>query len=53
MGFSHPKKQNLTLLPWFIVCMDLVGSFTIRIRAKTHSLLALTIIDPEIDHRTD
>jgi hypothetical protein len=32
-----------------MVCVDLVGPlpFTIRTPAKTHSLLALTIIDPE------
>jgi hypothetical protein len=29
-----------------MVCLDLVGSFTIRTQAKTHSLLALTMIDP-------
>jgi hypothetical protein len=32
--------------PWIMVCVDLVGQFTIRTPAKTHSLLALTIIDP-------
>jgi hypothetical protein len=31
-----------------MVCVDLVGPFTIRTPAKTHSLLALTIIDPAI-----
>jgi hypothetical protein len=29
-----------------MVCLDLVGPFTIRTLAKTHSLLALTMIDP-------
>jgi hypothetical protein len=29
-----------------MVCADLVGPFTIRKPAKTHSLLALTMIDP-------
>jgi hypothetical protein len=29
-----------------MVCVDLVGPFTIRTPAKTHSLLALTMIDP-------
>jgi hypothetical protein len=28
-----------------MVCVDLVGAFKIRIPAKTHSLLALIIID--------
>jgi hypothetical protein len=28
-----------------MACVDLVGPFTIRTPAKTHSLLALTIID--------
>jgi hypothetical protein len=29
---------------------DLVGPFTIRTPAKEHSLLALTLMDPEIHH---
>jgi hypothetical protein len=29
-----------------MVCVDLVGLFTIRTPAKTHSLLAFTMIDP-------
>jgi hypothetical protein len=29
-----------------MVCLDLVGSFKIRTPAKTHCLLALTMIDP-------
>jgi hypothetical protein len=36
--------------PWVMVCVDLMGSFTIRIPSKTHSLLALTMIDPAIYH---
>jgi hypothetical protein len=32
--------------PWVMVCVDLVGPFTIWKPAKTHSLLALTMIDP-------
>jgi hypothetical protein len=32
-----------------MVCVDLVGPFTIRTPAKTHSLLALTMIDLEIN----
>ena len=32
--------------PWVMVCVDLVGSFTIKTPSKTHSLLALTMIDP-------
>jgi hypothetical protein len=31
-----------------MVCVDLVGPFTIRTPAKTHFLLALTMIDPTI-----
>jgi hypothetical protein len=31
-----------------MVCVDLVVPFTIRTPAKTHSLLALTMIDPAI-----
>jgi hypothetical protein len=46
MGCSHPTWQNLTLYPWVMVCVDLVGPFTIRTPAKTHYLLALTMIDP-------
>jgi hypothetical protein len=30
-------------------CVDLVGTFTIRTPAKTHSLLELTMIDPAIN----
>jgi hypothetical protein len=29
-----------------MVCVDLVGPYTIRIPAKTHSLFAITMIDP-------
>jgi hypothetical protein len=32
-----------------MVCVDLVGPFTIRTPAKTHSLLALTMIYPAIN----
>jgi hypothetical protein len=32
-----------------MVCVDLMDSFTIRTPAKTHSLLALTMIDPVIN----
>jgi hypothetical protein len=32
-----------------MVCVDLVSQFTIRTPAKTHSLLALTMIDPVIN----
>ena len=32
--------------PWVMVCVDLVGDFTIKTPLKTHSLLALTMIDP-------
>jgi hypothetical protein len=31
-----------------MVCVDLLGPFTIRKPAKTHSLIALTMIDPAI-----
>jgi hypothetical protein len=34
------------MYPWVMVCVDLVGLFIIRTPAKTHSLLALTMIDP-------
>jgi hypothetical protein len=35
--------------PWVLVCVDLVGPFTIRTPTKTHSLHALTMIDPAIN----
>jgi hypothetical protein len=35
--------------PWVMVCKDLMSPFTIRTPAKTHSLLALTMIDPAIN----
>jgi hypothetical protein len=34
-----------------MVCVDLVGSLTIRKLAKAHSLCAFTMIDPAINHR--
>jgi hypothetical protein len=43
VGCSYPKQTNLTLYPWVMVCVDLVGLLTIRIQDKTHSLQALTI----------
>jgi hypothetical protein len=43
-GLLSPKIAESD--PWVMVCVDLVGPFTIRTPAKTHSLLALTIIDP-------
>jgi hypothetical protein len=43
-GLLPPKIEESH--PWVMVCVDLVGSFTIRTPAKTHSLLALTMIDP-------
>jgi hypothetical protein len=43
-GLLPPKIAESD--PWVMVCVDLVGSFTIRTPAKTHSLLALTMIDP-------
>jgi hypothetical protein len=45
--YSPPKIAESD--PWVMVCVDLVGLFTIRTPAKTHSLLALTMIDPEIN----
>jgi hypothetical protein len=51
-GLLPPKiGENLELDPWFMVCVDLVGPFTIRTPSKTHSLLALKMIDPAIHHR--
>jgi hypothetical protein len=46
------EEEVLTLLSGsektasLMVCMDLVGPFTIRTPDKTHTLLALTMIDP-------
>jgi hypothetical protein len=31
-----------------MVCVDLLDPFSIRTPAKTHSLLALTVLEPEI-----
>jgi hypothetical protein len=45
-GLLPPKIEESD--PWVIVCVDLVGPFTIMTPAKTHSLLALKMIDPEI-----
>jgi hypothetical protein len=43
-GLLPPKIAESD--PWVIAFVDLVGPFTIRTPAKTHSLLALTMIDP-------
>jgi hypothetical protein len=43
-GLLPPKIAESD--PWVMVCVDLVCPFTIRTPAKTHSLLALTMIDP-------
>jgi hypothetical protein len=49
-GMLPPKiAESSTLYPWFMASVDLVGPFTIRTPSKTHSLLALTMIDPEIN----
>jgi hypothetical protein len=45
-GLLPPKIAESD--PWLMVCVDLVVPFTIRTPAKTHSLLALTMIDPAI-----
>jgi hypothetical protein len=42
-GLLSPKIAESD--PWVMVCVDLVVPFTIRTAAKTHSLLALTMID--------
>jgi hypothetical protein len=52
MTKKERKKYGLLLPkiaesdPWVMVCVDLVGTFTIRTPTKTHSLIALTMIDP-------
>jgi hypothetical protein len=43
-GLFPPKIAESD--PWLILYVDLVGPFTIRTPAKTHSLLALIRIDP-------
>jgi hypothetical protein len=43
-GLLPPKIAESD--PWVMVCVDLVGPFTIRTPSKTHSLLELTMIDP-------
>jgi hypothetical protein len=46
-GLLPPKIAESDILsPWVMVCVDLVGPFTLRTPAKTHFLLALTMIDP-------
>jgi hypothetical protein len=45
-GLLPPKIAESD--PWIMVCVDLVSPFTMRTSAKTHSLLALTMIGPEI-----
>jgi hypothetical protein len=48
-GLLPPKIAESD--PCVMVCVDLVGPFTIRALAKTYSLLALTMIDPETQYR--
>jgi Integrase zinc binding domain len=43
-GLLPPKTAESD--PWVMVCVNLVGPFTIKTPLKTHSLLALTMIDP-------
>jgi hypothetical protein len=43
-GLLPPKIAESD--PWVMLCVDLVGPFTIRTPTKTYSLLALTMIDP-------
>jgi hypothetical protein len=45
MAYCLPKKTAESD-PWVMACVDLVGPFTIKTPLKTHSLLALTMIDP-------
>jgi hypothetical protein len=42
-GLLPPKIAESA--PRFMVCVDLVGPFTIITPAKTHSLIAITMID--------
>jgi hypothetical protein len=46
-GLLPPKIAESD--PWIVVCVDLMGPFTIRTPTKTNSLLALTMIDPAIN----
>jgi hypothetical protein len=39
-GLLPPKIAESD--PWVMVCVDLVGPFTIRTSAKTHSLLEIS-----------
>jgi hypothetical protein len=45
-GLLPPKIAESD--PWVMVFVDLMGPFTKRTPAKAHSLLALTMIDPDI-----
>jgi hypothetical protein len=46
-GLLPPKIAESD--PWVMLCVDLVGPFTIRTPTKTHSLFELTMIDPSIN----
>jgi hypothetical protein len=48
-GLFQPKIAESD--PWVMVCVDLVGPFTIITPVKTYSLLAFTMIYPAIKHR--
>jgi hypothetical protein len=45
-GPPLPKIAESDTYSWFMVCLDLVGPFTMSTPAKTHSLLAIKMIDP-------
>jgi hypothetical protein len=45
-GLFPPKIAESDTSPWVMICVDLVGPFTIRTPAKSHSLFVLTMIDP-------
>jgi Integrase core domain len=54
MSINQKERKKYELLPpkiaesdpWVMVCVDLVGPLIIKTPLKTHSLLALTMIDP-------
>jgi hypothetical protein len=53
MACSRLKQQILAYNSWVMICvdLDLVGPFNLLTPSKSHSLLAIKVIDPVIYHR--
>ena len=46
LKYGHLPVRNNIPNPWEVVCVDLIGPYTININNKEEQLLAITICDP-------